>query len=136
MKLLILDCNKFEYVLDHKTPVGEEISEKLKKRNYENPLVIFTAIEKEDDEGKLGRAVKDIKKIALKNKSKLVIVNPFAHLSSNLANPDIALLLSQRFKERLEESGDFKVIRGIFGWYKQFKIDVKGHGDSQIYKEY
>ena len=136
MKLLILDCRTFEYKLDHKTPVGEEIMPEMAQNKYSNPLVIFTAIEDRDEDSEITKVAKDIRKIARANKSEVVIVNPFAHLSSNLAKPEKAVELLIKLTDRLKECPDFKTTRSVFGWYKQFTVDVKGHSNSQIYREY
>lgn len=136
MRLLILDSKSFEYKLDHKTPVGEDITSDELENKYDNPLVIFTAIEGNDEEQIINKAVQDIKKIADKNKNKLIIINPFAHLSANLAEPKKAIMLLSKLTEKLQEYPEFRTIKSVFGWYKQFSVDVKAHGNSQIYREY
>ena len=136
MKLLIFDCNTFSYKLDHKTPVAEEVSEDSMENKYEHPMVAFIAIEEKDDESVIPQVAKDVQKLARKNSSKLVVLNPFAHLSSRLAKPGIAIDLLGKLTEELQKCRDFKTVRATFGWYKQFKVDVKGHDSSQIYREY
>ena len=136
MKLLILDCNKFEYVLDHKTEVGEEVTENMKHAVYDNPTVIFCAIEAKDEEKIISESAKEIRRITRKNQSKKVILNPFAHLSSQLAQPEKAISLLNKLTEKLKECTDFETVRCEFGWYKKFMTDVKGHGNSQIFREY
>lgn len=136
MRLLILDCKNFEYKLDHKTPVAEEVTEDLMQGKYDNPLVIFIAIEEKDNEEIIPRVADDIKGIARSNKSKLVIFNPFAHLSPSLAKAGKAKNLLNKLAEKLQECTHFKTIKSVFGWYKQFLVDVKGHGNSQLYREY
>ena len=136
MRLLILDCKDFQYKLDHKTPVGEPVASEVMENKYESPLVIFTAIEEKDEEQVVNKVTKDIRRIARKNNNKLIIINPFAHLSSNLADHKKAIKILGKLTKKLEECSDFKTIRSVFGWYKQFSIDVKGHGNSQIYREY
>jgi len=136
MRLLILDCKKFEYKLDHKTQVADEVTEDLMQGKYDNPLVIFIAIEEKDNEEIIPRVVNDIKGITRNNNSNLVILNPFAHLSSSLAKAEKAKNLLNKLAEKLQECADFKTIKSVFGWYKQFLVDVKGHGNSQLYREY
>ena len=136
MKLLILDCNKFEYKLDHKTAVGEEVSKELMQGKYDNPLMIFISIEEKDQEITITEIAKDIRRIARKNGTNLIILNPFAHLSSSLARPEKAVSILENLTKKLQECHDFKTIRSVFGWYKQFIVDVKGHDTSQIYREY
>lgn len=136
MRLLILDCKNFEYNLNHRTPVGEDISEDQKRKSYEDTLIIFIAIEEKDEKVILERAARDIINIVTKNKSKLVILNPFAHLSANLAKPDKAMLLLKELFSRLKQEKSFRVERSVFGWYKEFSMSVNGHANSQIYREY
>ncbi|MBS3138861.1 hypothetical protein J4207_04100 [Candidatus Woesearchaeota archaeon] len=136
MKLLILDCNEFAYTLDHKTAAGEEIIESQKVGSYKNPLVVFVTIEEKDTEQTLSPVAKELRRIAQKNNVKHVILNPFAHLSSQLASPPKAIELLDFFAKKLKECNDFRTERSVFGWYKQFTIDVKGHEYSQIFREY
>lgn len=136
MRLLILDCKNFQYKLDHKTAVGEDITAEKMEDKYENPLVVFTAVEEKDEESIVSKVAKDIRKIARKNNNSLVIINPFAHLSASLANPEKATRILEILNVKLNECPDFKTIRSVFGWYKQFLVEVKGHENSQIYREY
>lgn len=136
MRLLILDCETFSYKLDHKTPVWEDVGEELMNGKYSNPLVIFTTIEEKDNEKIISKVAKDIRKISRSNNIDLVIINPFAHLSSTLANPEKAIKILNDLVDKLKECSDFTTIRSVFGWYKEFLIDVKWHGNSQIYREY
>lgn len=136
MRLLILDSRNSRFYLHHSTKVAEEITPDDKERSYEKSLVVFVAIEKQDLEKSVTAAAKDIRKIARKNKVPLVIINPFAHLSNNLASPDIAIDLLNKLLEKVDTSEDFETVRCVFGWYKEFTIDVLGHENSQIYREY
>ncbi len=122
--------------MDHKTPVGEKVTKEQQKGKYSNPLVIFTTIETHDNEKIITKAAKDIRRLARKNESREIIINPFAHLSANLAKPENATKILNLLTEKLSECNEFKTIRSVFGWYKQFLIDVKGHNNSQIYREY
>lgn len=136
MRLLIFDCKKFGYSLHHRTESAEEVPEGLASQAYENALVIFAAVEAGDSENAVLKAVRDIRRIARRNNSKLVVINPFAHLSPALADTSVAVALLDDFAARLRERADFSVVRGIFGWYKEFSIDVNGHRNSQFYREY
>lgn len=137
MRLLILDCKKFNYRLDHKTPVAEEISDDMTQKDFENPLMIFATVECGDMEKKNSQKIaEDIKKIASKIGVKQIILNPFAHLSNKLAKKDEAITLLDELADELRKSEEFEIERSVFGWYKEFSIDVKAHDSSQIYREY
>ncbi len=136
MRLLILDSSDFGYKLDHKTPIAEEVKEFQTRGDYKNCLVIFATVEKQDSEKILPRVAQDIKEIALKNKRELLFLNPFAHLSANLARPKEALQIVTQLESLLSANRGFKVVHGAFGWYKQFDLKILGHDNSQIYREY
>lgn len=136
MKLLILDSKSFKYKLDHKTPVGEDIGNDLMIGNFDNPLVVFVAIEAGDNEATLEKSKNDISKIAIKNNVDLVLLNPFAHLASNLAKPAVAINLLKELTDMLKQCSEFSTEKLVFGWYKEFSIDVKGGDNSQIFREY
>ena len=136
MKALILDTNSFKYKLHHPTPVAEEIDESLKQKEFQDSLVVFVAAESKDDAETIKKAKDDLANIAIKNKVKLLIINPFAHLSSALAKPSQATELLNLLAEELKKYSEFETERSVFGWYKEFTIDVKGHENSQIFREY
>lgn len=136
MKLLILNSKSFGYTLHHKTPVAEEVSENVMQGDFENPLVVFIAVEDKDNENIINEAGNDIYKIATQNKANLVLLNPFAHLSSRLAKPAQAISLLDKLAENLRQYTEFKTERLTFGWYKEFSLNVKGEDNSQIYREY
>jgi threonyl-tRNA synthetase len=55
---------------------------------------------------------------------KKLLLYPYAHLSSNLAKPSIAMTL---LKEMENNASDLEVSHSPFGWTKSYKIQVKGH---------
>lgn len=136
MKVLIFDTNLFKYKLDHPTPVAEKIDDNLKQGEFGDAMIVFVAVEIKDTEKTIEKAKNDIIDIAIKNKTKLLIINPFAHLSSSLARPNDATKLLNLLTEELQKYSKFKTERSVFGWYKEFTIDVKGHENSQIFREY
>ena len=62
------------------------------------------------------------------------MVYPYAHLSSDLANPKIAQQILIELESSLKTEG-YTVKRSPFGWYKAFKISCKGHPLSELSKE-
>src|SRR3972149_6987065 len=68
--------------LDSKEKEGQKVGESL---------VVLTAVEKGDTvKESVGALVENIKDVAKQVKTKKIVLYPYAHLSSNLANPEIA----------------------------------------------
>ena len=98
-------------------------------------LVILTAVEKVDrnvDEV-VKEFVKHVKDIAGQVKAGNIVLYPYAHLSSNLASPEIATEVLDKADKELRK--DFKVVRAPFGYYKEFEMKVKGHPLSELSRE-
>ena len=123
MRLLQLHCNNFEY-----TPTKKEISsaEEIdpETKSLENVVVTFVAVEKGDDKSVARKAINEIKESLQKIGCKKLLLYPYAHLSSNLASPSLALSL---LKEMESLATDLDVSRAPFGWTKSYKLEVKGH---------
>ncbi len=96
-----------------------------------NALVVFTCIERGDNDEIVQRAVEDIIKHAKTVKADEIIVYPYAHLSSNLEAPRKAASLLAKFVELLNNNG-WKAVRAPFGWYKEFKINAAGHPLAEL----
>jgi threonyl-tRNA synthetase len=114
----------------------DELSEKEKKGgDAKDALVVLTAVEKIDSNvkevvSKLAEAVKDV---ASQVKAKTVVLYPYAHLSSNLASPDVARDVLNAAEKELKKS--FDVVKAPFGYYKEFEMKVKGHPLSELSRE-
>ena len=65
--------------------------------------------------------------------SKNIVLYPYAHLSSNLASPEIAVKVLDESEKKLKK--DFKVLKAPFGYYKEFELKVKGHPLSELSRE-
>ena len=123
MRLLQLHCNNFEYAPTKKEiSLAEEIEPETK--SLENVVVTFVAVEKGDDKSVARKAINEIKESLQKIGCKKLLLYPYAHLSSNLASPSLALSL---LKEMESLATDLDVSRAPFGWTKSYKLDVKGH---------
>ena len=94
--------------------------------------VILTAIEKGDTLDSAKELVKSIEDHAKQVQAKNVVLYPYAHLSSNLASPSLALDILNETAKSLK---GFKVIQAPFGHYKEFEIKVKGHPLSELSRE-
>ena len=137
MQLLIIHADEFDYSLTGKTPVAEEIDlSKVKESGnfFKEPLVVFCTVEKSDskDTAEVVRlAFQEIKDIAGKLKPEIIVLYPYAHLSSSLADPALAVSVLDSLKAELDSLSPLNVYRAPFGWYKSFKIACKGHPLSE-----
>jgi len=100
----------------------------------EEALVTMVTVEKGDNEEVVEKAVKDILDVFNRVKAERIVIYPWAHLSSNLASPINALEILKNLESKLVEKG-VEVVRAPFGWYKAFKISVKGHPLSELSRE-
>ena len=112
-----------------------DLSEKEKKgQEVSDALVVLTAVEKGDTvKESVGELVKNIKDIASQVKTKKIVLYPYAHLSSNLAAPDLAENILREAEKSLGKT--FSVTRAPFGYYKEFELKVKGHPLSELSRE-
>ncbi len=136
MKILTIHADFIEFEARKKAlKEAEEVKEG--KKRVEECLVVFTAVEKRDEEnlpGITGRYVQEIKDIASQVKAKVLVLYPYAHLSSALAAPRKAEQVLIDAEKLLVK--DFKVTRAPFGWYKSFTLSCKGHPLSELSREF
>ena len=136
MKLLLIHSDFIEYEVKEKAiSHPEEI--KTTKDRLDEVLTVFIAVEKVDEKSPtlaIEEATKEIIKIAEQLKVKNIMLYPYAHLSSDLANAkagkDVLIQLEEEIKKR-----KFTVKRSPFGWYKAFTISCKGHPLSELSRE-
>ncbi|MEE8180922.1 MAG: threonyl-tRNA synthetase editing domain-containing protein, partial [Nitrosopumilaceae archaeon] len=124
MRILQLHCDSIEY-----TPTKKEIkiAEDIKNpelQRLEEIVVAFIAIEDGDDSSVAQNAISQIKNSMEKIGCKKLLLYPYAHLSSNIAKPSIAMTL---LSEMEDNASDLEVSHSPFGWTKSYKIQVKGH---------
>ena len=136
MKLLLIHCDYIEYQVKDKAIKNPE---ELKKRQdrLDEALTVFTAVESVDEKAPkqaVSDAVDEIVETADKLSTKNIMLYPYAHLSSDLARPQIAQEILSSIEETLR-SMDYMVKRSPFGWYKAFKISCKGHPLSELSRE-
>jgi len=136
MKILALHCDYISFKpLKKALKNTGSLSEKEKKgKKVEEPLVVLTAVEKGDDvEYSVQELVRNIKDIAKQVNAKNIVLYPYAHLSSNLAKPDVAVDVLETAEKELKKN--FKVTKAPFGYYKEFELKVKGHPLSELSRE-
>ncbi len=136
MRILLIHSDYMRYQTKKKTPVAEEIAEELKEGGMEECLSVFTAVEKVDEgreEEVIEKGVDSILNTAEQLGVEKIMLYPYAHLSSNLSNPDTAVKVLKGIEEEL--SRDYEIHRSPFGWYKAFQLSCKGHPLSELSKE-
>jgi threonyl-tRNA synthetase len=136
MKILALhvDYIKFKPLRKALKSVGELSETEKKEQKVTEALVILTAVEKGDVvESSTSELVKNVKDIASQVKTKNIVLYPYAHLSSNLSNPETAADILEKAEKELGK--EFKVVKAPFGYYKEFELKVKGHPLSELSRE-
>jgi len=124
MRILQLHCDDIEYTPTKKEIQSAEDIENPQTQRLEELVVVFVAIEDGDDSSVAQNAIFQIKASMEKIGCKKLLLYPYAHLSSNLAKPSIAMKL---LKEMEEGASELEVSHSPFGWTKSYKIQVKGH---------
>ncbi len=125
MRILQLHSNFIEYIPIQKEIALAEEAKKEEKR-LEEIVVLFTAVEEDDNEAVALKAIDEVQAFLQKLKVNRILIYPYAHLSSNLAKPAKALEVIKRMEANAKEKG-LETYRAPFGWNKQFTISIKGH---------
>jgi len=136
MKILTLhvDYINFKPLKKALKSVGTLEDKEKKGEKIKESLVVLTAVEKTDDiDNSVKELVKNVKDIAGQVNAKNVVLYPYAHLSSNLASPELAMGILEEAEKELKK--DFSVVRAPFGYYKEFELKVKGHPLSELSRE-
>jgi threonyl-tRNA synthetase len=135
MRLLLVHADRFEYEAREKAvKEPEPLDESHKRGSLENGLVVFSTVEKNDEQDPeqiAANAASSIEEVLGWLKTKKVMVYPYAHLSTNLASREPAILILKALEEKLAQKG-YEVSRSPFGWYKSFTITAKGHPLSEL----
>lgn len=131
MRILQLHCDHIEYTPTKKEIQSAEDIENPQTQRLEDLVVVFVAMENGDDSSVAQNALSQIKASMEKIGCKKLLLYPYAHLSSNLAKPSIAMSL---LKEMEDSSSELEVSHSPFGWTKSYKIQVKGHPLAESFK--
>ncbi len=134
MKVLLLHADYIEW--KPTTPALRSAEPTTKDWvRVEEPLVVMVSVEKGDDESKIPKVIADVEEQFNRVKPKAIVVYPWVHLSQNPSKPHKALILIRKLAEELEKEG-FEVYRAPFGWYKAFRISVKGHPLAELSRSF
>jgi D-Tyr-tRNAtyr deacylase len=115
-------------------PYSDLINVKSVKIN--DSIVAFIHVEK-SDEGKreevINKAIGNLKWLANKNKTRKVVLFPFAHLSNSKSNPETANYIIQKISEKLKRNLTVQTVP--FGQFYEFSIHVLGPSLAKVFKD-
>ncbi len=135
MQLLFIHSDYIEYEAKSKTRVAEQIEEAARrKERIEEALVVFIAVEREDEKNVryiIEKAAEETISIFKQVDAERIVLYPYAHLSSELASPETSTEILRGLEADLL-SRDVEVTRAPFGWYKSFTLRCKGHPLSEL----
>jgi threonyl-tRNA synthetase len=136
VRLLLIHAENFEYEAKEKAIEYYEEENSNMKYHVSNALVVFTTVEREDEknpEEVVGKARDEIIGVLNKINASKIIIYPYAHLSSNLASPNIAMKVLKMLEDQLKNG--IEVVRAPFGWYKRFSLTCYGHPLSELSRQ-
>ena len=126
MRILLLHADFIEYQpISKEIQMAEDIPSKSSKK-IDEVIVALVAVEKDDDESLTDEVGAELKSYGQMIKCDNLLIYPYAHLSSDLADPSTAQSLLKSIEEKSKNL--FKTVnRAPFGWTKSFNIKIKGH---------
>jgi len=134
LRLLLLHCESFEYEVRQTAVKNPEPLQDNRAGKFENVLVAFSTIEKEDEQNPgevVRKATESIAEVARSVNANRILVYPYAHLSSSLASAAVAISVLEQLSRFLSEMS-FEVHRSPFGYYKSFSLHCLGHPLSEL----
>ena len=138
MKLLLIHAERFWWrIREPARGLRTRDEPEAEEAEYADVVVAFACVE-EGDAGSLdevvGRAADAIAEFASRVGCREVILYPYAHLSTRLAKPSVALVALKRLQAALETRG-LVASRSPFGYYKEFMLHCKGHPLSEAFRD-
>jgi threonyl-tRNA synthetase len=133
----MVHADRFAFEVTGETSVAgfaDELGPGEGQGRVEDVLVAFLSVEEQDESGPrevAAQAAAQVRATAEKVGAGRVMVYPYAHLSSDLAKPRVAVEVVDHVAERLRADRDLEVHRAPFGYYKAFEIASKGHPLSE-----
>lgn len=138
MRVLFLHVDYLEYEVKGKALKGApDLPESKRQGRVEDALVCFISAEQRDEANPAGvakAAAENIVDVAGQVHTTRIVLYPYAHLSSSLAAAGPAQELMASLEKELDVRR-FEVHASPFGYYKSFKVAVKGHPLSELSRE-
>jgi len=127
VRILSIHADRMWYRATKRTKLAEEIARR--EDCMEECVVLFCCVEKLDEKNPrhvIASATESVLVRLKKLGATRALIYPYAHLTSTLGSPEIALAILKGLRDGLV-AGKIEVKRAPFGWYKQFEIRGKGH---------
>jgi threonyl-tRNA synthetase len=139
MRILLIHADRFSFRVTGETSVSMpgELEKASREGEIAECLVVFMAAEKGDDSdvgSVVNQVVEEVLSLADQVGTDHLVVYPYAHLSSTLSSPRVAVRLIDEICRQLQNRDNFKILRAPFGYYKSFEIGCKGHPLSELAK--
>jgi threonyl-tRNA synthetase len=139
MRILLIHADRFSFRVTGETSVAlpAELEKTGSGGQVNEALVVFAAAEKGDDADAASVAdqvAQQASDLASQVGTETIVVYPYAHLSSSLSSPRVAVKLLDAICTSLEGRDNLKIMRAPFGYYKAFEISCKGHPLSELAK--
>lgn len=139
MRILLIHADRFSFRVTGETAVAmpSELEKAGSEGEVSESLVVFVAAEKGDDanvESVVSQVIEGVSSLADQVGTDQLVVYPYAHLSSTLSSPRVAVRLLDEICQELQSLDRYKILRAPFGYYKSFDISCKGHPLSELAK--
>jgi len=133
MRILQLDVDNITYELVKPESTVYEDS-KEKRVSVNDALAILVSVEKGDSADTAKKAMEDVTAFMKRVGRKKLVIYPFAHLSSDLAEPKEALEVLDEMRDKAPNG--IEVTKAPFGWNKKLSFSIKGHPLAEQSKSY
>src|SRR5205823_11264545 len=138
MRILFLHVDSLEYEVREKPlKAAPDLPASKRRARVDEALAAFIRAEQRDEAnpgGAAKAAAESIADVAGQVHTKRIVLYPYAHLSSSLAAPGPAQELIASLEKELVAQG-LDVHASPFGYYKSFRVAVKGHPLSELSRE-
>jgi threonyl-tRNA synthetase len=127
VRILSIHATSMWYHATQKTKLAEPVT--VREDRMEECVVLFCCVEKLDEKNSdnvISSAVRNVRNRLTTLGVNRVLIYPYAHLTSTLGSPEVALDILTGLEEGLRAES-VEVKRAPFGWYKEFEIRGKGH---------
>src|SRR5262249_302497 len=138
LRLMLIHADHFMFAVTARTSVADVVdglASDERGGRVEEVLVAFTSVEKAHQAAPPAvahQAVAETRATDDKARATRIMVYPYAHLSSDLARPQIAATVIDTITDTLRQDGVLEIHRAPFGYYKSYDIACKGHPLSEL----